>query len=154
MHMDSMEQAGSSKKHWLKLIGRILLGLVFLTAGWSKLTGFAGLVGMLGQVGFPLPTLFAVLAVVFEFGGAILLITGFHARTAAWALIVFTVIATAVFHDPSNPQQLMMFEKNLAIIGGLLYVAVAGAGRYGFSRHNAMCPMCKNGICPDAVEQH
>lgn len=136
-------------KGWYKLIGRVLLGLVFLLAGWMKLTGFSAFVGQLGQTGFPLPSLFAVLAIIFEFGGALLLISGFHVRLAAWMLIIFTAIATVVYHDPmSNQVQMMMFMKNLAIIGGLLYVAATGAGKYGLAKWNRT--YCKGGkMCPD-----
>lgn len=141
--------AGHHGKGWYKLIGRILIAAVFLLAGFGKLTGFAGAEQMIAQGGFPMPALFTVLAIIFEFGGAILLITGFHARTAAWMLIVFTAIATLVYHNPAGGQMAaLMFEKNLAIIGGLLYVAVAGAGKYSLAKWNRM--YCKGGkMCPD-----
>lgn len=144
-------------KSWYKLIGRVLLGLVFLLAGWMKLTGFSALVSQLAQTGFPLPVLSAVLAVIFEFGGALMLITGFHARIAAWMLIVFTAISTVVYHDPmSNQIQMMMFMKNIAIIGGLLYVVVAGPGKYGLAKWNRkVCPLgdkCMDCRADDAGE--
>ena len=143
-------------KSWYKLIGRVLLGAIFLIAGWAKLTGFAGAEAMIAQGGFPSPALFTVLAIIFELGGALLIISGFHARTGAWALIIFTAIATLAYHNPSDGQiALIMFEKNLAIIGGLLYIVATGAGKYSLAKWNRA--MCKGGnMCADcsACDQH
>jgi len=116
------------------LAGRILIALLFLVAAWPKLTGFAGTSGYFARLGFPMPDVMTVLAIAVELGGAILLILGWRARWVAWALIVFVVIATFAAHrfwefDASQVRnQMNHFLKNLAIIGGLLYVAAFGAG--------------------------
>jgi putative oxidoreductase len=75
------------------------------------------------------------LALVVEAGGAILLIIGWKTRWVAWALVIFTVIATLAAHRfweiPDAAQmmdQRIHFLKNLAIIGGLLFVATFGPG--------------------------
>lgn len=134
---------------WYMPIGRVLLSLLFIVAGWGKLTGFAATVGMIAAAGFPMPTLMAVLAIIFELGGGILLLTGFHARMAAWMLIVFTAIATVGYHmDWSNQMQMIMALKNVAIIGGLLFVTRVGAGGYGLAQYNTVCCRCQN-MCPD-----
>ncbi len=132
-------------------IGRVLLGLVFLITGLAKLTDFSGTEAAIAGAGFPLPALFTVLAIIFELGGALWLIIGFHARTAAWMLIVFAVIATFAYHNPftygvgvSN----IMFLKDLAIIGGLLFVTAHGAGACSLTKWNKK--ICKGGkMCPD-----
>ena len=131
-------------------VGRVLLGLIFLVGGWMKLTGFAGTEQMIAGAGFPAPALMAILAIIFEFGGGLLLITGFHARLASWMLIVFTAIATIAYHNPFAGDQmaLIMFLKNIAIIGGLLYVSVYGAGAWSLGTWNRQ--WCKGGrMCPD-----
>lgn len=152
--------AAGHGKGWYKLIGRVFLGAVFFIAGLAKIVGFSGATGMIGQAGFPVPALFTVLAIIFEFGGAILLITGFHVRTGAWMLIVFTGLVTAIFHNPADGQMAaLMFEKNLAIVGGLLYVAATGAGRYSLAKWNRkyckggnMCLDCRT--CPECDHAH
>lgn len=118
----------------LNLIGRLLLASLFLPAGVSKITGFAGTVGYMGSKGLPLAALGAVIAIVVEVGGSLALIAGFKTRLAALALALFTLVATVVFHnfwavpvDQSMVQQLMFF-KNIAVIGGLLVLAAQGAG--------------------------
>ena len=134
---------------WYKLAGRVLIGSLFLVAGFAKITNVTGAEQMVAQGGFPVPALFTMLAIVFEFGGALLLISGFHARLAAWGLVVFTAIATVAYHNPAtSPMAALMFEKNLAIIGGLIYVVAAGAGKYSLAKWNTK--FCKGGkYCPD-----
>ena len=116
------------------LIGRILLGLLFVVAGWGKLMAFSGTAGYFAKIGFPAPEVMTVLAIVFELGGGLLLIIGWQARWAAWALILFTVIATFAAHrfwefePPQRVAQMNNFLKNFAIIGGLLMVVCFGPG--------------------------
>lgn len=139
---------------WYPLIGRVLLGALFVFAGFNKLTGFAATVPMVAAAGFPMPEVMTALAIIFELGGGLMLLTGFHARLGAWMLVVFTVIATLAYHtDFSQQMQMTMFLKNVAIIGGLFYVVSYGAGsRWSLSSWDkkvcmggAMCPDCKEG---------
>lgn len=111
--------------------------------------GFAGAVQMVAAGGFPMPTLFTVLAIVFELGGGLMLLTGFHARLGAWMLIVLTVIATVAYHMNLGDQMTqIMFLKNVAIVGGLLLVTQVGAGGYSLAAWNTkLCIGCKK--CPD-----
>lgn len=121
----------TSLQTYLPVAGRVLLGLLFLVAGWGKLTGFQGTVGFVASAGFPLPEIMTVLAIIVEFGGAIFLILGLEAKRVAWALAFFTLVATFAYHNVfMDPSQQLMFLKNLAIIGGLLYVAAYGSGAW------------------------
>ena len=118
----------------LLLAGRILIGAIFLNAGIRKLLGFAGTVGYFTKLGFPAPEVFTVLAIVIEVGGAILLIIGWKTRWAAWLLALFVLVAAFAAHrfwqfDAAQyANQMNHFMKNLAIIGGLLFVAASGPG--------------------------
>ena len=119
----------------LLLVGRILLGLVFLVAGTRKILAVAGTVGYFGKLGMPMPDVMVYVAILFEVGGSILLILGWRARYAALALALFTLIATCFAHrfweiaDAAQyGNQLNHFLKNLAIIGGMLFVAASGPG--------------------------
>lgn len=118
----------------LPLVARILMGALFVVAGFGKLTAFSGTAGYLGKIGFPAPEAMAVLAIIFELGGGILLIIGWKARWAAWALVLFTVIATLAAHRfwdfeaAQRTMQMTQFLKNLAVCGGLLMVACFGPG--------------------------
>jgi putative oxidoreductase len=120
----------------LSLAGRLLLALLFLPAGISKIGGFAGTVGYIGSKGLPMPEVGAVLAIVVEVLGAVALIAGFGTRIAALALAVFTLVATVFFHNywgmPADMQmvQKLMFFKNIGVVGGLLVLAAHGAGAW------------------------
>ena len=118
------------------LAARVLMALLFLPAGLSKIAGFAGTAAYIGSVGLPLPQLGAVIAVVVEVGGALALILGYQTRLAALVLALFTLVAGALFHNfwAAAPEQLMvqqiMFFKNVAIAGGLLMMTAFGPGAW------------------------
>ena len=116
------------------VIARVLLALMFVLSGISKLTGLEGTAGYIASVGLPAAQLLALGAGVLEVAAGALLIVGFQARWAALALAAFTVIASLLFHNfwamPADKafMQQLMFMKNLAVTGGLLFVFAYGAG--------------------------
>ena len=120
----------------LSLVGRLLMSVLFLPAGISKIAGFAGTVGYIASKGAPVPEIAAIIAIIVEVGGGLALILGFKARWAALALAAFTLVATVMFHNywtfPAEQQmmQQLMFMKNVAVIGGLLTLAAWGAGAW------------------------
>jgi putative oxidoreductase len=118
------------------LVGRILLAALFIPAGLGKIPGFEGTVGYIASKGLPLPQLGAAIAIVVEVAVAAALLVGWRTRWAALILAAFTLAAGVFFHGywalPADQQgmQSIMFWKNVAIAGGLLFVAAHGAGRY------------------------
>jgi len=119
------------------LLGRILIALLFVPAGITKITGFGDTVGYISSVGLPLPQAGAVLAIVIELGLGLALLVGFKARYAALGLAVFTAAASLFFHNfwaVPDPQmafmQQLLFFKNVAVVGGLLGFAANGPGAY------------------------
>ena len=120
----------------LSLLGRSLLALLFVPAGFSKLTGFAGTVGYIGSKGVPLPELAAAAAIGVEVGLGLLLLIGWQTRWAALGIAFFTVVISFIFHNfwavPADQmvQQQQSFFKNIAVVGGLLTVAAWGAGAW------------------------
>ena len=118
----------------LPLIGRILLAAIFLVSGIRKALGYAATVGYFTKLGFPAPEVLAVIAIIIEIGGALLLIFGWRTRWVAWLLVLFVAIATGMAHrfwefDAAQyANQMNHFLKNIAMIGGLLFVAAYGPG--------------------------
>lgn len=120
----------------LALTGRLLLAWLFVPAGIGKVTGFAGMVGYATSVGLPLPQLGIAVALVVEIVGGLALIAGFATRWAALALAFFTLVASFFFHAywsaPADAQMVtqLLFNKNIAVVGGLLVLAAFGAGAW------------------------
>ncbi|MBN9408235.1 MAG: DoxX family protein [Burkholderiales bacterium] len=113
------------------LIGRALLALLFIPAGFGKIGGFAGTVGYIASKGIPLPEVAAAIAIVVELGFGILLLIGLQTRWAALGIALFTVIITFIFHPFwAVPAEQMSFFKNMAIAGGAFAFAAFGAGRF------------------------
>ena len=120
----------------LALLGRIMLSVLFITAGFGKITGFAGTVGYIASKGLPLPALGAVIAIMVEFGGGIAVLLGLFSRCVALVMAVFTVATAVFFHNywslPADQVMNMQihFWKNIAIAGGFLMLAAHGAGAF------------------------
>lgn len=123
-----------SSPAFVPLVARVLLALMFILAGFSKLTGLEGTAAYIASQGLPAPQLLALLTGLLEVGGGLLLAIGYQARWAALALALFTLVATFIFHRywaaPAAQQmvQQLFFLKNLAVAGGLLFVFSQGAG--------------------------
>ncbi len=133
----------NSAQSVLPLIGRILLAVLFLLSGLSKLGNPAGTQGYIASAGLPFPVLAFVVSAVVEIGGGALLLIGYRTRLAAAALAIFTVAAAVFFHHAFGDQnQMIHFMKNLAITGGLLQVIAFGAGAFSLDnrRSSALAP--------------
>ena len=105
------------------LIGRILLGLLFVPAGFGKLMGAAGFAGYLGSLGVPAPLAMAYIVGLFELVFGLLVIVGFQTRIAAWLLAAFCIVTAFIGHWGDSSAIL----KNFARAGGFLYLATFGA---------------------------
>lgn len=130
---------------FLPLFGRVLLALIFIIAGVHKITGFAGTAEMMAARGLPLSEVLLVATILIELGGGLMILLGWHARWAALAIFLFLIPATLIFHaywsvDPSQPlmvkNQMNQFMKNLAIMGGMLYVVAYGSGPFSLKKSN------------------
>ena len=85
--------------------------------------------GYIATVGLPMAAVIFWVSTLVEVGAAIALILGFKTKIAAWALFVFTALTIVFFHNQLGDQaQLTMALKNLAIMGGLLFVIAYEAG--------------------------
>ena len=128
----------NSLQNPLSLIGRALLALLFIPAGFSKIAGFSGTVGYIASKGVPLPEVAAALAIAIELGLGLLLLVGFQARWAALGIAIFTFVISFIFHNfwgvPAEQvmAQQQAFFKNIAVVGGLLMVVAFGPGGFSF----------------------
>jgi putative oxidoreductase len=121
-------------KNQIMLIARILMAMLFLLSGITKIADFAGTVGYISSKGLPLPQFVAVIAIVVELGGSLVLLAGFKTRMVTFVMALFTLVASVLFHNfwslPADQVLVnqIMFLKNLSITGGLLMFVAFGAG--------------------------
>src|SRR3954465_2673823 len=117
-----MNATGAMNPLWA-LVGRVLLGLLFLVYGVIKITSIAGTTGYMTKQGLPAPELFAWAAALIELVGGALGIIGWQPRRVAWALAAYTLVATGIGHrfwefdGPARGPQMANFFKNVSIIG-------------------------------------
>ena len=125
----------SSSQRITTLIGRALLSLIFIMSGLGKVADPAGTIGYISSVNAPMPEVAYGIAVFVELVLGFSLLIGFKARLAAAGIAVFTLMAAFLFHNNFADQiQMIMFMKNITIVGGLLLIVAHGAG--GFSVDN------------------
>ena len=129
-----------TRKDVAALVGRVLLALMFVWAGYGKITGYAGTAGWMASSGMPMVGLLLPLAILIELGGGIALIVGWKARWVALALAGFTLVASLIFHNywtmtgAAVMTNMLFFYKNVAVIGGMLMVFAFGPGRFSVDR--------------------
>ena len=132
-----------STSTYLPALGRLLIALIFILSGLSKIAAPANTIAYIQSAGAPFATAaFAVAAMVEVIGGLALLV-GFQTRLVAAALAIFTLAAAVLFHNNMADQnQMIHFMKNLAITGGLLQVIAFGAGAFSLDnrRKSASVP--------------
>ena len=116
-------------QHLTDLVGRALVSIIFLVSGVSKITGYTGIQAYMESAG--VPGILLPLVIALEILGAVALSIGFQTRVVAAALAGFTLVAGVAFHANFGDQmQAIMFMKNLAIAGGLLFLVNRGAGSW------------------------
>lgn len=110
-----------------QLVARLFIGQIFLLSGFFKITGYEGTQGYMEAMG--VPGMLLPLVILLEAGGGLAIVAGWQTRLVSIALAVFTVAAAVIFHSNFSDQiQMIMFMKNIAITGGLILLAVHGAG--------------------------
>lgn len=132
---------------WALLLARLVLGVIFVAHGSQKVfgafggSGLSGIVGMVGPIGY--------LVAIAEFFGGLGLLVGLLPRFSAAALIVDMIGAIALVHGRNGfflgarPGM----EYNLALIGLLSTILIAGPGRFSIA-HLATLPRRRSAAVP------
>ena len=119
------------------LVGRLLLSMLFLHEAYAKLTAYSAAVAY--SEAFGVPGALLPLAIAVELGGGALILFGYYTRAAALVLAGFCIATAALFHTKLGVRnELLHFEKDLAIAGGLLVLFAHGGGRWALDalRHS------------------
>ncbi len=121
--------------NYASLTGRILISAIFLMAGISKITGYAGTQGYMEAMG--VPGVLLPLVIALEVFGALAIIIGFKTKITAFLLAGFSIVSALLFHNNfADQMQAALFMKNIAIAGGFLFLVVNGAGPVSLDYRN------------------
>ncbi len=108
-------------------VGRLLLAHIFLLSGISKIFNYPGVAGYMESNG--VSSLLLPVVIGAEILGGLALILGFATKLGAGGLALFCILAALIFHsDFSQLAEMIAFQKNLAIAGGLLVLMISGPG--------------------------
>ena len=111
------------------LLARLFLAYIFVMEGWGKIADYAGTGAYMEANGVSAKLL--PLVILTELGGGVLVAAGFITRYAAVALAGFCLLTALLFHtDFGNLEQLINFNKNIAIAGGFLALLAFGPGAW------------------------
>ena len=103
------------------LLSRVFISTIFVISTITKILDPAGTIKYMKSYGMPYAGLFLIAAIFLEGAGGLSLLFGFRIRWGSLMLLIFLIPTTIIFHtDFSQRLQVIMFLKNLAIIGGLL----------------------------------
>jgi putative oxidoreductase len=134
-HPDTRSAAGVNDA--MLAVGRFLLAIIFVMSGLEKVMDLGATAAAIGGKGLPMPNVLAVATAILELGGGLLVIVGWQTRLASLALAIFCAVAAYFFHDfwhypqgAEHTNNMIHFMKNMSMIGGLLVLCAAGAGRY------------------------
>ncbi len=131
------------------LTGRILLGQIFLVSALGKIADFQGTEKYMAAHHMHAVAMWLVIAILIELSGALSVLTGCRTRMGATALLIFLLPVTFIFHrDLGNRLQLVMFMKNMAILGGLFMLLCFGPGKFSidwWKRGKGEGPLQSNG---------
>ena len=112
-------------------LGRLLLSVIFLWSGFQKLGGFDGTVAYMASQGLPVPELAALVAILVECLGGILVLLGYQTRLVGLVMAGWCIATALVAHTHFGDQnQTVHFLKNLAMSGGFLQLVAFGAGAW------------------------
>ncbi len=118
------------------LVARILLILLFVVFGWTKLTNYTATVGYMTRMGLPVPSIAVLVSIVAEFFVGLVIAVGFWTRPLALLMALYTLATALIGHHfwsmtgADRLPNAINFYKNICIIGGFLLLYVTGPGKY------------------------
>ncbi len=108
----------------LMLIARAMLAYIFIVEGAQKIANYSGVADYMLANGVDARLL--PLVILTELGGGLLVLSGLKTRWAAIALFGFCLLTALIFHTRAD--QTIQLQKNIAMAGGFLTLAVFGPG--------------------------
>ncbi len=114
------------------LAGRVFFSLIFMLAGLNHFSRQT--IAFAASQGVPLASIAVPLSGVIAVVGGLSILLGYRAKIGAWLIALFLISVTPLHnfwavHDPMMAQvQMIMFMKNISMLGGALLISQFGAG--------------------------
>ena len=128
-------EAGSFWQGAVVVLGRFLFALIFLMAGANHFSKQS--IAYAGSAGVPLASIAVPLAGVLAIAGGLSILLGYRAKLGAWLIVLFLGPVSLMMHkfwtvtDPMMAQiQMILFMKNVSMLGGALLISQFGAGPF------------------------
>ncbi len=130
-------------KNVLLLLGRVLFSVIFIFGAMGHLTKVDYMAGYAGAMGVPFPKLAIIVTGLMLLAGSLSILLGWKISYGAIILIIFLIPVTYQMHflpmlhatDPMQKQmQMINFLKNIGLMGGAIYIALLGAGKYSIDK--------------------
>ena len=125
------------------VLGRFLFALIFLMSGPNHFTKQT--IAFSASQGVPLAAIAVPLSGVLAIAGGLSILLGYHAKLGAWLIVLFLIPVTLVMHkfwtvtDPMMAQiQMILFMKNVSMLGGALLISQFGAGPFSLDARRAL----------------
>jgi putative oxidoreductase len=113
----------------ITLVGRLLLAMIFVHEGVFLVLNFE--TAAVGMARLGVPPYVLVATIVLQVVAGVAIAAGWYARAGALALALFCAATAILFHNNfANRNELLQFEKDLAIAGGMLLLMLHGAGAW------------------------
>jgi putative oxidoreductase len=119
-------------------LGRLLFVLMFLMAGFTHFS--KPVIGFAASQGVPMASLVVPASGLLALLGGLSILLGYRAKLGAWLIVIFLIGVTPMHKfwgipDPMMQQmQMVMFMKNIAMLGGALLITQFGSGPWSLSR--------------------
>jgi putative oxidoreductase len=104
----------------IAFLGRLSMSYIFVLDGYGAIVNASGVAGYM------------------EANGGLMVASGLGARSAAIALAGFCALTAALFHaNGADPEQVINFQKNVAMAGGFLILVAFGPGDWSLDAWRA-----------------
>src|SRR5579863_10025718 len=124
------------------VLGRFFFALIFLMAGASNFSRQT--VGYAASQGVPLASIAVPFSGVLAIAGGLCILLGYRSKLGAWLIVLFLIPVTLVMHkfwtvtDPMMAQiRMIMFMKNVSMLGGALLISQFGAGPFSLDARSS-----------------
>jgi len=118
-----------NNKNLALLLLRIGVGLIFVLAGWGKLTGIENVQSFFGNVGIPLAGIMAWVVALVEFVGGLMVLIGYKVKIPS-LLLAFIMIVAILTVKLGGDGGFSGMRVDIMLLVSSLALAILGSGGY------------------------